>query len=136
MTSPNAPTPQDQFRQHLATVLSDLQQTAAEDGEAVALIGSLATELSDKLARPSWIAAKDVMSPANYTELLQSFEKKGKALHKAGQTKQAYAIQALATSLAASTMRADRTIAEGEGLLDALIDRAVVLYRQHLARLN
>ncbi len=129
----HTPTPQDQFRQHLANVLGDLQRTVAEDGESVALIGSLATELSTKLDRASWSDAKDAMSAANYDELLKSFQARGNALYQEGNTKQAYAIQALATSLVASTMRADRTIAEGEGLLDALIDRAVVLFRRHIS---
>lgn len=136
MAHDHAPDPQDLFRRHLATVLADLQQVVGDDGEAVALIGSLATELSNTLGAVSWGAAKDAMSPANYDELLQSFEKKGNALHQAGQTRQAYAVQALATSLVAATMRGDRVIAEGEGLLDALIDRSVVLYRRHLASLN
>lgn len=119
------------FTQHLATLLQDLQQTVQEDGEAVALIGSLATELSDKLRQASWSAAKDAMSSENYSELLHAFQKQGNAQHQAGNVKKAYAIQALATSLAASSLRADRAIAEGEGLLDALIDRAVVLYRRN-----
>ncbi|WIY51765.1 hypothetical protein O9Z70_09720 [Devosia sp. YIM 151766] len=136
MTTDHAQPPRarEQFRQHLATVLADLQETAAQDGEAVALIGSLATQLSDKFRQASWSRAKDAMSADNYDELLQSFEKQGNALHQAGRTKQAYAVQALATSLVAGTQRADTVIAQGEGLLDALIDRSVALYRQHLAK--
>jgi len=126
----------EQYRHRLASVLRDLQTTAAEDGEAVAMIGSLAAQLADKVQRQKWSEAKDVMSPANRAELLRSFETRGNTMHQAGQTKQAYAIQALAISLLAGTMRQDRNIAEGEGLLDALIDRAVVLYRRHLASLN
>lgn len=128
MTSDSAPTPQDQFRQHLAQVLSDLRNKVEEDGEIVALIGSLASELSAKLSKARWSDAKDAMSTANYDELLQSFQTRGNALHQSGEHKKAYAIQALSTSLVATTMRSDQAIAEGEGLLDALIDRAIVLF--------
>lgn len=127
---------QEQYRHRLASVLRDLQATVPQDGEAVALLGSLAAQLADKVQRQSWSDAKDAMSPANRAELLKSFETRGNAMHQAGQAKQAYAIQALATSLVAGTMRQDRNIAEGEGLLDALIDRAVVLYRRHQASIN
>jgi hypothetical protein len=131
MTSESAPTPQDQFRPHLARVLSDLRHKVEEDGEVVALIGSLASELSGSLDKARWSDAKDVMSSANYNELLQSFQTQGNALHQAGENKKAYAIQALSTSLVAATLRADTAIAEGEGLLDALIDRAIVLFKRH-----
>lgn len=126
----------EQYRHRLASVLGDLRSTAAEDGEAVAMIGSLAMQLADKVQCQSWSDAKEAMSPANRAELLKSFETRGNTMHQAGQTKQAYAIQALAISLLAGTMRQDRNIAEGEGLLDALIDHAVVVYRRHQASLN
>ncbi len=136
MTSNTTKNQQDQVKQHLALVLNDLKKTAKKDGSAIALIGSLAAHLSDTMKQQTWSDAKEAMSDANRAELLNSFKTRGKAAEEAGQKKQAYAMQALATSLVASALRSDRTIAEGEGLLDAMIDRAIVVYRQFQASAN
>lgn len=128
------PDPHQQFRQKFSAVLQDLQATAQEDGEAMALIGVVAMRIADKLGQQSWTDTKGVMTAANYAEVLQAFDEKGNAFHKAGSTKQAYAVQALATSLVARSRRQDPAIAEGEQLLDALIDHTVAVHRRELAK--
>lgn len=125
-----APTKEDEFKQRFVAVLRDLQQTGSHDGEAIALIGSLAADLADTLQQDSWSSAKSVVTTEAYNRLLKTFEAQGNALHQSGKTKQAYAIQALAVSLIAGTQRQDAQMAEGEKLLDAIIDRAVQLHRQ------
>lgn len=136
MTTDKTPTPNpdEQFRQKFSAVLQDLQVTAREDGEAMAMIGILALQLADKLGQQSWSEAKQVMSAANYAEMLQVFDEKGNAYHQAGSTKQAYAVQALAASLVARSRRQDQTIAEGEKLLDALIDHTIAVHRREMAK--
>lgn len=125
-----APTKEDEFKQRFATVLRDLQQAGAHDGEAMGLIGSLASELADQLQQSSWSGAKSVVTTETYNGLLKTFETQGNSLHQAGRAKHAYAIQALAVSLIAGTQRLDPQMAEGEKLMDAIIDRAVTLHRQ------
>lgn len=127
-----APTPEvrnAQFKQRFAAVLADLQDTAAEDGEAMALIGHLASDLSNTLQQKSWSSAKSVITPQVYNDLLKVFEQRGNEYHQAGKTRHAYAIQALAMSLIAGTLRADQQMAEGEKILDGLIDHSVGVYR-------
>lgn len=126
-----------EFKQRFAAVLADLQDTAVEDGEAMALIGHLASDLSTTLQQKSWSSAKTVITPQIYNDLLKVFEQRGNEYHQAGKARHAYAIQALAISLIAGTMRADRHLAEGEKILDSLIDRSVAVYRsQNPVKLN
>lgn len=113
------------FKQHFTQVLRDLQQDGAQDNEAMAMIGTLARDLAANFGATSWSAAKAQLTRNNYDELLASFGRRGEDARKSGHTKQAYAIQALATSLIAGTQRADAAIAQGEPLLDSLIDRAI-----------
>jgi hypothetical protein len=130
-----APTKEAEFKQRFVAVLQDLQEAGARDGETMALIGSLAAELAASLNQQSWSGAKSVMTTETYNDLLKTFETKGNGHHQAGRIKQAYALQALAVSLIAATQRADQTMAQGEMLLDAIIDRSVAIYRQQ-ARSN
>ena len=125
-----APTKEAEFKQRFASVLQDLQEAGTRDGETMALIGSLASELAASLKQQSWSGAKSVMTTETYNDLLKTFETKGNGHHQAGRIKQAYALQALAVSLIAATQRADQTMAQGEMLLDAIIDRSVAIYRQ------
>lgn len=117
---------EDEFKQRFVTVLQDLRQEGTKDGEALAMIGTLAADIARPLGQTTWSAAKASLTADGYDELLASFQRQGNALHKAGKTKQAYAIQALAVSLVARTQRSDADLAAGEKLLDNLIDHAVV----------
>jgi len=133
-TDNNKPTRQEEFKRHLAVVIQDIQQAGQTDSETMALIGVAAVIVVDRLRQADWTSLKRSMSEANYTELLQSFDTQGNALHKAGRTKQAYAIQALATSLVARSWSADPDLAAGENLLDNVIDRTIVIHRKDVAQ--
>lgn len=128
MTTP--PTKEAAFKQRFISVMTDLQQDGIEDPEAMGLIGSLASDLADSLEQTSWSAAKRAMSPAAYDALLSSFMTRGNDYHRQGHKKHAYAIQVLGVSLVAATQRGDAQLAQGEKLLDEIIDRAVAIYRQ------
>ncbi|NMA96785.1 MAG: hypothetical protein GX970_01535 [Phyllobacteriaceae bacterium] len=122
--------PQNQqasFKPIFISVVADLQKTAAEDGEVMALIGTLGAEIASRFNQQSWTGVKQSLTRENYDELLGAFQRQGTELNKAGQTKKAYAIQALAVSLVAGTQRQDADIAAGEPLLDQLIDHTVGL---------
>lgn len=118
------------FKHRFVAVLQDLNEAGTRDPEAVAMIGTLAADIARPLKAPSWSAAKEALTTEGYDELLTSFRERGNALHKEGEIKQAYAIQALALSLVAQTQRADTDMATGEKLLDALIDAAMARARR------
>jgi hypothetical protein len=127
--APTTATRNAEFKQRFAAMLSDIQKSGAQDGEAMMLIGSLAADLAGTLQRQNWAATKATMSTQTYNDLLKIFEQRGNEYHRAGKTKHAYAIQALAMSLVAATLRADPQMAEGEKMLDAIIDRSVAVYQ-------
>ncbi|UYO00826.1 MAG: hypothetical protein KIT02_06360 [Devosia sp.] len=122
-------TERSDFSQILASTLQDLRTNGIADGEAMTLIGSLAADIADRLKVSSWSAAKARIDRQLHDQLLKSFQDQGNALHKAGNRKQAYAVQALAVSLVARTQTETPGVREGEHLLDALLDRAVEVYR-------
>jgi hypothetical protein len=132
--APTTATRNAEFKQRFAAVLVDIQEMSGEDGEAMALIGSLAADLAATLQLPNWSSAKGVVTPQVYNDLLKIFEQRGNDYHKAGKAKHAYAIQALAMSLVAGTMRSDPHLAEGEKLLDAIIDHVVGVYQSQITK--
>ncbi len=133
MTTPSAAQDKiNQLRQRLGAVLKDLQDAGINDPQTIALVGSLAADISASLGQKSWGDAKQSMSDANYAELLGAFETQGNAFHRDGKIKQAYAVQALALSLVASRHRGQPRIAEGEHLLDGVIEAALTHYNRHL----
>ncbi len=123
-------TREEELKQRLAIVLQDLRDGAVRDPEAMALVGSLASDLADKLDQQSWTGSKRVMTAAAYDALLESFQKRGNDYYKSGRTKHAYAIQVLGLSLVSASQRQDGDIAAGEKLIDEVIDRATALYRR------
>jgi hypothetical protein len=132
--APTTATRNAEFKQRFAAVLVDIQEMSGEDGEAMALIGSLAADLAATLHQPNWSSAKGVVTPQVYNDLLKIFEQRGNDYHKAGKAKHAYAIQALAMSLVAGTMRSDPHLAEGEKLLDTIIDHMVGVYQSQITK--
>jgi hypothetical protein len=116
------------FKRHFIAVIEDLRENGFNDGEAMAMIGSLAQTVSEGLGHKSWSQAKASCTRAQYDALLQSFQKQGEKAHTEGLSKQAYAIQALSTALVAATQRKDPHIAQGEPLLDEIIDEAITFY--------
>ena len=129
MTDDQTHTKEAEFKQRFASVLQDLQRDGVADAEAMAMIGSLANDIANSLKQTSWSAAKSSLTRAGYDELLNSFQRNGGAAHRNGHLKQAYAVQVLSYSLVAGTQRRDAAVAEGEKLLDALIDHAVAVAR-------
>lgn len=126
-------TKEQDFKRRFIAVLADLQQNALDDDEAMWLLGSLAAGLIDDLGATDWASAKRSMDTATRDGLLRTFETEGNVHHQAGRRKQAYAIQAMAVSLIASTQTSDPEIAVGEPLLDQLIDASAIAYRRQQA---
>ncbi|HHY50529.1 MAG TPA: hypothetical protein GYA10_12360 [Alphaproteobacteria bacterium] len=124
------PTKADELKQRLAAVLRDLQREGGKDPEAIWLIGSLAAELADKAKAKSWPALKESMTQEMYEGLLRDFQTTGNALYQAGESKKAYAIQALGLSLVCLTQRHDAVLRDGEALLDSMIEGAVAIFRK------
>ncbi|HEV7345058.1 MAG TPA: hypothetical protein VGN60_05435 [Devosia sp.] len=126
-------TKEQDFKRRFIAVLADLQQNALDDDEAMWLLGSLAAGLIDDLGASDWVSAKRNMDTATRDGLLRTFETEGNAHHQAGRGKQAYAIQAMAVSLIATTQTSNPEIAVGEPLLDQLIDASATAYRRQQA---
>jgi hypothetical protein len=124
---------QEDFKHHLVTLLQDIRDEGAQDGEAMFLLGSLASDLIDDLKFASWPVAKNNMDDELAITLLKTFDEQGNLHMKQDRRKQAYAIQIMATSLVAKGMRADEEIASCEGLLDDVINRTVQMYREQRA---
>jgi hypothetical protein len=123
-------TKEQDFKNRFVAVLKDLQRSGSKDGEAMWLLGSLASDLADDLKRSSWTSAKNAMGPKTFDALLRKFEEQGNEHHREGRRKHAYAIQTLSMSLVARTQRNDPQMAEGEVLLDRMIDYATAVYRK------
>lgn len=125
----------NELKQRLAAVLSDLMTDGGKDPETMYLIGSLTHEIIGKVKARTWGEFKQTMSAATYDQLLKDFQDVGNRLHQSGETKRAYAMQALGISLVCSTQRADPMLADGEKLIDAVIEGAVKMYKK-TERLN
>lgn len=123
-------TKEHDFKIRFATVLQDFQQNGTKDPEIMWLTGSLASDLADSVSGTSWSAAKSVMDKPTYDNLLKVFETRGTQHHREGREKHAYAIQVLAISLISGTQRRDPEMAEGEKLLDQIIDAALAVHRE------
>jgi hypothetical protein len=119
----------DELKQRLAALLVDLKNDAPSDPEAIWLIGSLASQLSLKAKTPNWRAFKRKMTSDMYRTLVRDFQEQGNKLYQQNKRRHAYAIQALAISIVASTQRIDPQMREGEDLLDGFIERALTVYR-------
>jgi hypothetical protein len=121
---------EDDLKQRLAAVLSDLQKDGGTDPEAVWTIGSLAATIVDKAKAASWPALKDSLTREAYDALLNDFQTQGNRLYQNGERKKAYAMQALGISLVCRTQRNDLVLRDGEALLDDMIQGAVAIYRK------
>lgn len=120
---------EEEFKQHFAALLTDLQQNAKDDPEAIWLMGSLAAEIIDKVGAANWVEFKQTMGQETYSRLLTDFEKEGNRQYREGDRKKAYAIQALAMSLVAYT-QTDPQMRTGESILDQLIENTIRVFRQ------
>lgn len=120
---------QEDLKARLATVLQDLAENGNKDPEAIWRIGNLAASLVDKGQVASWTALKNALTAEAYDNLLADFQEHGNALAQKGDKRRAYAIQVLGISVVCRTQRADRQLAQGEALLDRLIESAISIYR-------
>jgi hypothetical protein len=124
------PTKEDDLKQRLAAVLRDLQSDGNKDPESIWQIGNLGASLIDKAKAKSWPELKNSLNAADYDKLLSDFQEQGNKLFQAGDTRRAYACQAMGISLVCRTQRTDPVMRDGEMLLDALITSAVAIYRK------
>jgi len=124
------PTKEEDFKQRFAAILTDLQENAKKDPEALWLIGSLACEIAEKSGKTSWGAFKSSMSQQTYSQLLGDFEKEGNRQYREGDQKKAYAIQVLAVSLIAKT-QVDPHMQSGDAILNQFVDMTMSVYRQN-----
>jgi hypothetical protein len=125
-------TKEQDFKERLAAMMSDLQEVAKDDREAVWLIGSLAAKLVDLYKLRTWTQFKASLSAAAYDQLLKDMIEQGNAYHREGKVKAAYAIQALGMSVVARTQK-DPAVRAGDKLLDLFIDSSVMIYRKSQA---
>lgn len=123
----------------LAAVLADLQESGASDGEAMFMLGAGADHLCDSLDVQSWAAFRQRLDAHAMTGLLAQIDSEGQVALAEGKSKHAYALQALGLSLTATGFPRDGAIRDAAALLDEVIGKALVLYRQNApgkARLN
>jgi hypothetical protein len=114
----------------LTTVIADLHAGGTEDGESMFMLGAGADRLCSFRDTQTWAGFKSALSPADIVAQLRQIEIEGQAAVSAEQGTRAYALQALAFSLAAITARQDITQA-GAALLDSVIESALKNYRTH-----
>ena len=125
-------TPQAETRllAELTAVVSDLHSGGTQDGRAMYLLGAGADRLCGLRQAGSWADFKATLSDPDIAAVLQQIDAEGNDAVKAEKGHQAYALQALALSLAARNARQDTTQA-GTALLDTVIEAALVNYRNN-----
>jgi uncharacterized protein (DUF2267 family) len=122
-------TRQEDFKAVLAALIEDLHKAGTKDAEAMLHVGGIAANLCEQIKARNWSEAKRRMTPADHDVLRREFAAAGTTHHREGRLVQAYAMQALGTSLVAATQPSPE-VKQGEQLLDEVIDRAVALYRR------
>ena len=117
------------FKSQLATVLKNLDSHGTKDREAMWLIGSLASSLVDNGRATSWPNLKSRISESGFKAMLHSLQQQGAKFQTEKETKKAYAVQAIAISLVADSMKDPETKTGGK-LLDEMIDQAIWFFKQ------
>lgn len=112
----------------LTAVVSDLHSSGMEDGEAMFMLGAGADRLCTMRKSQNWAGFKASLGAPDIIALLQQIDAEGNASVQAEQGRQAYALRALALSLATINARQDVTKA-GAALLDTVIEAALDNYR-------
>jgi hypothetical protein len=120
----------EEFKQRLAAVMADLNGDGIRSAPAMLTLGHLAHGIAEELRVASWPKAKATMNMRFVRALLSDFGTHMEAHQRAGRINQAYAIQALSMSILARSHADDPVVAQGEQLIDTLIERAIALYRQ------
>ena len=114
----------------LAEVVANLHDGGMQDGEAMFMLGAGADRLVSIRAHNNWSHFKGSLTPADMLELLQQIDNEGNTALREEKGRQAYALQALALSLAARDAEQDTTKA-GAALLDQVIESALSNFRTH-----
>jgi hypothetical protein len=128
-------TKEQDLKNRLAAVLKDMDENGSKDVEAMWLMGSIASAITDQAKAKSWSALRKVLTPADYDKLVTTFKVKGDEFVAEGKVKAAYAIQALAVCIVAG-IQADPMVVEGARLLDIAIDRSILFFRQNPPKTN
>ena len=114
----------------LAEVVANLHDGGMQDGEAMFMLGAGADRLCSIRAHNNWSHFKASLTPADILELLRQIDAEGNTALREEKGRQAYALQALALSLAARDAEQDTTKA-GAALLDQVIESALSNFRTH-----
>ncbi len=123
-------TSEDDFKTRFVAILQDVHDAGAKDPQAMWLVGSIAANLLDRTNVATWNKYVASRTPMARRILLDDLEGKGKGFTAQGRLRHQYAIQIIAASLIAHTVK-DQSIKTGSELLDEVIDRAVVYYRKN-----
>jgi hypothetical protein len=122
-------TKEEDFKERFVAVMRDLKEHGAKDPEAMWVLGSFATRLTNLSKRRTWTEFKAALTAPAYDQLLNEFQTQGNAYYRQRNAHAAYAIELLALSVVARTQR-DPQVREGEKLLDQAISAAVAFYRK------
>jgi len=125
----------DQLRQQMAAVIADLQQSGADDGQAMFVLGSSVAGLCDRGNAKDWAAFKAGLPAPDYSRLLTQIQAEGNQRLAEGEHKLAYALQAIGLSLVASRQD-DAMVKQGEQLLDGVINAALSNFRNNVPKTN
>ncbi|HEV7718643.1 MAG TPA: hypothetical protein VGO70_06680 [Arsenicitalea sp.] len=128
---------EDDFKQRLIAVLSDLQANGRNDAELLWILGGLGSRLVQEAKRATWLDVKMSLTTEAYQSLLSTFQAQANALAAEKKAKAAYAVEILAISLIARTQKTPE-ITAGDALLDEFIEAAIGGYNanQTLAPAN
>jgi hypothetical protein len=118
------------LRQRLANILADLAEGGGDDGKAMFMLGSTATRICDLSKVSTWAQCKAALKPNEYPLLVTRIGREGEQFLAEGNTKAAYALQAIGMSLVAGR-ELDSVLNEGVNLLDSFIEQTITNYRAH-----
>jgi len=123
-------TPTQDLQQRITTVLKDINETGRYDAEAMWVMGSIASQILNSAKIATWAGLRRTITDADFSKLVETFQTKGNEFVTEGNKNAAYAVQALSLSVVTRN-QTDSVIVEGGYLLDTIIDRAVLFFRQN-----
>lgn len=122
-------TPKEFFKIRFVNLLKDLGENASKDPETIWLIGSLAGSIIEENQKKTWKEFKLSLSKEAFDRMLAALQSQGNNLAKQKNYKAAYAVETLAISIIAPTMKQDKHLVKGNKLLDSMIGDAIKFYR-------
>ncbi|HHB81887.1 MAG TPA: hypothetical protein ENK61_00270 [Devosia sp.] len=121
--------PEEFFKVRFINLLKDLGENANKDPETIWLMGSLAGSIIEENQKKSWKEFKLSLSKEAFDRLLAALQAQGNNLAEQKKYKAAYAVETLAISIIAPTMKQDKHLIKGNRLLDSMIGDAIKFYR-------